>query len=230
MKPLKKIQNVAPLFPMRINKYLAHKGYSTRRGADEIVKKRWVTINGKVAMLGDKVNATDNIEVRNNKKAEEYVYFAYNKARGTSTESITTRELFPVLSLDTQAEGLVILTNDRRIIDRLTNPQYKHIKEYTIRTISPLRPNFKEKMEQDITLPSGEHISSTISIRNEKVFHLRITDIGNHIRQMCATFFAEIESLIRTKILNIEIGNLKPNERREITGEELDIFLKKLGL
>jgi 23S rRNA pseudouridine2604 synthase len=219
-----------PLFPMRINKYLAHKGYSTRRGADEIIQKRWVTINGKIAVLGDKVNVNDNIEVRNNKKAEEYVYYAYNKARGVSTESITTRELFPVLSLDTQAEGLIILTNDRRIIDRLTNSQYKHTKEYTVRTINPLRPNFKEKMEQGITTASGERISSTISIRNEKVFHLYITDIGNHIRQMCSTFFAEIESLTRTKILNIELGNLKVGNRREIKGEELDVFLKKLGL
>lgn len=214
--------SILPIFPMRINKFLAHKGYSTRRGADELIEKRWVTINGKVAVLGDKVNQTDNVEVRNNKKAEEYLYYAFNKPRGIATESISgSKEFFPVLSLDTQAEGLILVTNDRRLVDRLTNPLYKHMKEYTIRTIHPLRPNFKEKMEQNDT---------TIMIRNEKVFTVRVSDTGNNIRHLCATYFAEIESMTRTKILNIELGGMKANERREITGDELVVFLKSLGL
>ncbi len=215
--------SLLPLFPMRINKYLAHKGYSTRRGADEIIKKRWVTINGKVAVLGDKVNATDTVEVRNNKKAEDYLYYAFHKPRGVATEKISeSKEFFPVLSLDTQAEGLVIVTNDRRIVDRLTNPLHKHMKEYLIKTLGDLRPNFKEKMEQN------EGVS--IIIRNEKVFTLRVTDTGNTIRHLCSTYFAEIESLTRTKILNIELKSMKANERREIKDEELSIFLKSLGL
>lgn len=220
-----------PVFPMRINKYLAGKGFSTRRGADELIEKRWVTINGKVAVLGDKVNATDHVEVRNNKKAEEYMYYAFNKPRGTATEKISeSREFFPVLSLDTQAEGLVIVTNDRRIVDRLTNSKYSHMKEYLIRTVNPLRPNFKEKMEQGVRIGNGEPIMCTISIRNEKVFTLRLTEAGNHIRQMCSMFFAEVESLTRTQVSNIVLGNLKPNARREIEGEELALFLKNLGL
>ena len=184
--------------------------------------KRWVTINGKIAVLGDKVSATDIVEVRNNKKAEDYLYYAFNKPRGIATEKISeSREFFPVLSLDTQAEGLVIVTNDRRIVDRLTNPAHKHMKEYLIKTIQDLRPSFKEKMEQN---------GNTVMIRNEKIFTLRVTDTGNNIRHLCSTYFAEVESLTRTKILNIELGNMKPNDRREITGEELTVFLKSLGL
>ncbi len=214
--------SLLPIFPMRINKFLAHKGHSTRRGADELIQKRWVTINGKMAVLGDKVGATDLVEVRNGKKAEDYLYYAFNKARGIATEKISeSRDFFPVLSLDINAEGLIIVTNDRRIVDRLTNPLHTHMKEYLIKTLDPLRPNFKEKIE---------HGGWTVSIRNDKTFTLRVTDTGNTIREMCAKFFAEIESLTRTRILNIELGNMKVNERKEIKGEELAVFLKNLGL
>lgn len=225
------IEPAAPLYPMRINKFLAHNGYSTRRGADELIEKRWVTINGQVAVLGDKVNEMDMVEVRNNKKAEDYLYYAFNKPRGIATEKISaSKEFFPVLSLDTQAEGLVIVTNDRRIIDRLTNPAHSHMKEYLIKTVHPLRPNFKEKMEGGVTIGNNPPIKATVNIRNDKVFTLRITDAGTHVRQMCSMFFAEVESLTRTRILNIELGSMKVNERREIKDEELALFLKTLGL
>lgn len=233
MKSPEKRVTVAPkpAFPMRINKYLAEQGYSTRRGADDLIKKRWVTINGKIAILGDKVNKGDIIEVRGNKKPEDYVYFAFNKPRGISTESISnSQEFFPVLSLDVNAEGLVLVTNDRRLVDRLTNAKYAHTKEYLVKTVQPLRPNFKEKVEEGMLIANGERIKGSVSIKDDRIFTLRVTDTGNHVRQLCATFFAEIESLTRTKILNIELGNLKANERREVKDKELDLFLKALGL
>lgn len=221
----------APTFPMRINRFLALNGYSTRRGADELIQKRWVTINDKVAVLGDKVNATDKIEVRNNKKAEDYAYYAFNKPRGVSSESVSSpKEYFPVLGLDQNADGLLIVTNDRRLTDRLTSPKYAHMKEYLVKTVQPLRPNFKEKVEEGIILANGERTKGTVSIKDDRIFTLRVTDTGNHVRQLCSTFFAEIESLTRTKILNIELGNLKANARREIKDEELATFLKNLGL
>jgi 16S rRNA U516 pseudouridylate synthase RsuA-like enzyme len=220
---MKKPTPKTSLFPMRINKFLAHNGYSTRRGADEIIEKRWVTINGKVAVLGDKVNETDNVEVRNNKKAEDYLYYAFHKPAGISSEkAVASRDFFPVLPLDSHAEGLMIVTNDRRIIDRLANPDHKHVKEYTVKTIQPLRPNFKDKMEE-----AG---MGTVHVRNERNFSIRVTDVGNRIREMSSKFFAEIESLKRTKILNIELGGLQVNDRREIKDEELSLFLKSLGL
>lgn len=216
---------------MRINKYLAQEGYSTRRGADALIEKRWVTINGKIAVLGDKVNEGDIIEVRGNKKPEDYAYYAFNKPRGVSTESISnSQEFFPVLSLDVNAEGLVIVTNDRRLVDRLTSPKYAHVKEYLVKTVQPLRPNFKEKVEEGMLLANGEKIKGSVSIKDDRIFTLRVTDTGNHVRQLCATFFAEIESLTRIRILNIELGNLKANDRREIKDEQRDLFLKTLGL
>jgi 23S rRNA pseudouridine2604 synthase len=215
---------------MRINKFLAEAGYSTRRGADELIEKRWVTINGKIAVLGDKVQEKDEVEVRGNKKPEDYAYHAFNKPKGVTTDSISkSQEFFPVLSLDVNAEGLVLVTNDRRLVGRLTNPKYSHNKEYLVKTVNPLRPNFKEKAEEGI-MKGGERISAKINIKNEKVFKMIVTDTGNHVRELCSTFFAEIESLTRIRILNIELGTLKSGDRREIVDEELAQFLKTLGL
>jgi 23S rRNA pseudouridine2604 synthase len=227
-KPMPK---AGPLFPMRINKFLAHKGFATRRGADELIQKRWVTINGKVAVLGDKVKETDVVDVRNNKKSSDYAYFVFNKPRGMLTEKVPApRELYPILGLDAQAEGLVLFSNDRRLVERLTNAKHTHIKEYVIKTIHPLRPNFKEKIEEGVVIGNDQPIQSKVNIRGEKLFILRTTDNGNHVRQMCSMFFAEIESLVRTKILNLELGTLMPEQNREIKDEELEVFLKALGL
>jgi pseudouridine synthase len=227
---------------MRINKYLAQKGYSTRRGADELISKKFVTINGKFATLGDKINATDVIEVRGNKKTKEtYVYFAFNKPKGISTDKATpvitsnkVRGVFPVTPLETNTQGLVIMSNDRRLVDRLQNVKHAHKKEYVIRTLNELRPNFKEKMEQGVILGEGRNkvgpIDCKVNIQKENIFTLSTTDNGNNIRQMCALFGAEIDTMTRTQISNIALGNLQSNTTRPIVGDELSAFLKNVGL
>lgn len=227
-------------YPMRINKYLAWKGYSTRRDADKMVEKKQVTINGRFAVLGDKVNETDAVEVRSSKKPQEFVYYAYHKPRGISTEpnrkgapsvvaSIPLKGVFPVGGLDARAEGLIILTNDRRIIDRLLNPAHAHLKEYLIRTVGPLRANFKEKIEAGVTI-RGETVHGSVKLLGEDLFILGLTDSGKHIREMCSMFGAEVRSLARTRIMDIELGKLPQNGYRAIEGEELEGFLKSLGL
>jgi len=228
-------------FPMRINKYLGWKGYSTRRGADDLILKHMVTINGRFATLGDQVTETDTVEVRNTRKPESFSYYAYNKPRGVSTDptrkgtldisqSIPLNGVFPVGGLDVNAEGLVILTNDRRITDRLLNPAHEHMKEYIIQTIGPLRSNFKEKMESGVVIGDSKPLHYSVKILADNLFTVRLTDSGSHLRQMCSMFFAEIESMKRTAIMNITLGKLTPNAFRKIEGEELTGFLRALGL
>ena len=225
-------------FPMRMNKYLAMNGFATRRGADELIAKKFVSINGRVAVLGDKVEEADVVEVHNSKRPDKYAYYVYNKARGITLDQAMSNvksmpnfpDLFPLVSLDTGAEGLVILTNDRRTIDRMISPRYKHLKEYVIRSVQPLRPNFKEKIEAGVTIADAQPIQSTVLIRDEHLFSLRTTDNGNHVRQMCSMFFTEIESMKRTRIMNVDMGALASNGFRKIDGEELAEFLKGLGL
>lgn len=228
-------------FPMRINKYLAWKGYATRRDADALIEKKQVTVNGRFAVLGDKVQASDTVEVRHAKKPESYLYYAYNKPAGISTEptrkggpdvrqSIPIQGVFPVGGLDANAEGLLILTNDRRIIDRLLNPAHAHLKEYLIRTTASIRPTFREKMEGGVTIGGSAPIHCSVKVIRDDLFSLRIAGNDGYIRQMCSMFFTEIESMKRTQILNIRLGSLPANGYRAIEGEELADFLSELGL
>ncbi len=225
-----KIVSGADTYPMRINKYLALKKISTRRGADELVQNKKVFINGKLAKLGSKVNEKDKVEVRGAKK-KEYQYYAYNKPMGIETAS-PRGDLFPLGRLDKNSHGLLILTNDGRITDALLNPKYFHEKEYLVKTTNKLRSNFKEKMEQGVNIESQENYVTKkckVTIVNNFTFRITLTEGKKHqIRRMCSALFQEITDLKRERIMNIKLGNLKPNSLREIRGEELATFLGHL--
>lgn len=215
---------------MRINKYLANKKISTRRGADELIKNKKVFINGKLAKLGSQVNEADKVEVRD-AKTLEYKYFAYNKPIGVETDSLYPakrgeEDLFPLGRLDKASHGLMILTNDGRITDALLNPKYFHEKEYVVRTKEKLRSNFKAKMEAGVNIEGYMTKPCKVKILNDFSFRVILTEGKKHqIRRMCANLFQEIVDLKRERIMNIELGNLKPNAIREIKGEELATFL-----
>lgn len=215
-------------YPMRINKYLALKKISTRRGADELIKQKKVFINGKLAVLGSKVNELDKVEVRGAEK-KEYKYFAYNKPIGIETDS--PREgLFPLGRLDKASHGLLILTNDGRITDQLLNPKYFHEKEYLVKTSNKLRSNFKQKMEAGVNIEGYVTKKCKVKILNEFAFRVTLTEGKKHqIRRMCSNLFQEVADLKRERIMNIELGKLMPNALREIKGEELDTFLKSIS-
>jgi len=214
-------------FPMRINKYLALKKISTRRGADELVSAKKVYINNKLAVLGDKVNEKDNIEVKGAEK-KEYKYFAYNKPIGIETNS-PKEDLFPLGRLDKASHGLLILTNDGRITDQLLNPKYFHEKEYLVRTSNKLRSNFKQKMEAGVDIEGYLTKKCKVKIINDFTFRVVLTEGKKHqIRRMCANLFQEVADLKRERIMNIKLGNLKQNCFREIKGEELTTFLNQV--
>ncbi|HLC95168.1 MAG TPA: pseudouridine synthase [Patescibacteria group bacterium] len=133
-------------FPLRINRYLALRGITTRRGADELIALGLVTINGTKAKLGDRVMSDqDTIEVLQNNKVpkKEHSYVAYYKPYGVITHSPQRGELsiqdvsgfatlFPVGRLDKASEGLILLTDDGRVTERLLHPRFAHEKEYIV--------------------------------------------------------------------------------------------------
>jgi len=213
---------------VRINKYLALKNISTRRGADELIEKKQVFINGKLAKLGDKVNEKDNVEVKGNKE-KKYKYLAYNKPIGLMTEDISKNALFPIGRLDKNSHGLIILTNDGRITDKLLNPKYVHEKEYIVKTSNKLRSNFKQKMEAGVNIEGYLTKKCKVKIIDNFTFKIILTEGKKHqIRRMCSALFQEIADLKRVRIMNINLGNLKPNNSREIMGKELTIFLDQV--
>ncbi len=222
-----------PEFPMRINRYLAWQKHSTRRGGDELIQKKQVLINGRFAEIGDKVAQTDIVEILKNKKPKSYLYFAYNKPIGevTDTPVFLNKEIFPLGRLDKDSHGLMLLTNDGRVTDRLLNPEYAHEKEYLVSLKEKIRGNFKEKMEAGVNIEGYITQKCKIQILNDFNFKIILTEGKKHqIRRMCVALHNEVRDLKRTRILNIKLDKLGSGSHRTIGGEELKTFLKSLGL
>lgn len=233
-------------YPMRLNKYLAQKGYATRREADTLIEKRKVYVNGTVAQLGDKVLATDTVEVRGSAKQKTYVYLAFNKPRGmdthreaTGTENVLDTlpsdlkrlGLFPIGRLDKESRGLLILTNDGRITDRLLNPKHDHQKVYEVRTKRPLRATTKERLEAGVDIEGYTTKPARVEILGENRFRIALTEGKSHqVRRMVVALFNEVSDLRRTSIMGIRLGPLKEGTYRRIEGKELEKFLSDLGL
>lgn len=225
---------------MRINKYLAHKNLCTRREADTLISAGKVLINGKPAKLGDKVQESDKVEVRF--RTKKYRYFAYNKPRGVITHSPDEGEtdirqsvplvgVFPIGRLDKDSNGLIILTDDGRITDKLLNPDFAHEKEYVVSTREELPSNFKAKMESGVNIEGYMTKPASVKVLSPKRFTVTLTEGKKHqIRRMCAALGLVVASLQRTRIMNIHLSGLKEGDHRPIIGNELTTFLRSLGL
>ncbi|MFA5023193.1 MAG: pseudouridine synthase [Candidatus Paceibacterota bacterium] len=234
-------------FPIRINKYLEEKGVATRRGADELIEQGKVLVNGKKAVLGYKVNGGDKVEViyAAGDSGKEHVYLAYNKPRGLATEDIKVgvadpeqgRRIFPLGRLDKESEGLILLTNDGRVTDRLLNPKYAHEKIYEVEVrekVSPMHKKILEGGTKFKALARGNAVTlraKTCEIIGPNNLEITLTEGKKHeIRRMLAGAHLTVESLKRVQIMNIKLGSLTPGQSRELKGGELKEFLANLGL
>lgn len=234
-------------WPMRINRYLAQKGHATRRDADILIEKGRVRINDRVATLGDKVLETDTVVVQvTGAKKKSYAYFAYHKPRGVITHSASQNEkeiaevlpkelktynLFPVGRLDKDSHGLIILTNDGRVTDRLLSPTREHEKEYVVTTKLKLRDSFKKTMETGVDIEGYMTKPCKIKLMGENTFSIVLTEGKKHqIRRMVVALHNEVVQLKRIRILGVRLSNLKSGDYRAIEGEERETFLKALGL
>ncbi|MFA6999553.1 MAG: pseudouridine synthase [Candidatus Paceibacterota bacterium] len=232
-------------YPLRINKYLALHNYATRKGADELIKKGYVFINGRKAVLGDQVYRDGEVTVSDKVPKKNYVYYAYNKAVGISTNpDVKSKDIlqvtkwkvavFPIGRLDKDSRGLIIMTNDGRVTDRLLAPQYVHEKEYVVK----VEPNFSDRFIE--LMANGVHFDKFISkkckvwkttSKSKDTFNIILTEgKKRQIRRMCEALHHKVINLKRIRVMNIELGKLNEGEYREIKGEELDILLKSLQL
>ena len=256
IKAAKEIQEKKDLGgPLRINKYLALKQYASRRGADELITNKRVTINGRLAVLGDVVGPEDVVEVKKSVLDKEPLYYAYNKPVGVLTHSAGDGEqdiasaiapllkgqlhnvkLFPLGRLDKDSHGLIILTNDGRITSKLLDPEEHHEKVYIVETKNRLSNNFEMLMSRGVTIQGddGKKYKTKpckVSILGDRKFSITLTEgKKRQIRRMCEVCGAEVTDLMRVRIMNIELGYLSDNNIRKIKGEELEQFLKELGV
>ncbi|MDE2030877.1 MAG: rRNA pseudouridine synthase [Patescibacteria group bacterium] len=229
-------------YPIRINRYLALNNYATRTGADNLIKKGYVTINGRKAVLGDKVQDGDKVVVSGKTPKDNYVYYAYNKATGISTNPDlgskdilqTTRfpvKVFPIGRLDKDSHGLILMTNDGRITDRLLSPKYVHEKEYVVK----VDPAFSDKFVE--LLGNGVHFDGFISQKckvwrkNKNTFHIILTEgKKRQIRRMCEALHHTVVDLKRIRIMNIELEKIPLGAFEEIKGDKLKTLLESLNL
>lgn len=233
-------------FPLRLNKYLASKKIASRREADALIQNKQVKINGKIAVLGQIVNVSDKVDILG--KTKRNVYLAYYKGRGIITHSpapeevdIATRlekdyklrDISPVGRLDKDSEGLIILTNDGRITKPMLAPEIGHEKEYEVTVDKPLTGMFLKLMGLGVNIEGYKTKPTVVKSNpsNNKVFNITLREGKKHqIRRMCAALGYQVQSLKRIRIMNIELGGLKPNQYRKISNTELKIFLEKLDL
>jgi 23S rRNA pseudouridine2604 synthase len=229
-------------YPIRINRYLALKGEATRHGADELIAQKKVTINGRIAILGDVVQKGDTVKTKNT-NSKEYIYVAYYKPRGIITHSPRKEEkgiedllrrqikerVFPVGRLDKDSEGLIILTNDGRITEKLLSPEKAHEKEYIVTVDKPVNERFRKCMEQGVNIEGYRTKPARTEFAGERKFSIIITEGKKHqLRRMCAAEGYVVRDILRVRVMNITLGSLQSGQFRAIKGEELKTFLTSL--
>lgn len=233
-------------YPIRLNRYLYLKNYCSRRQADVFIEKGLVKINGKRAVIGQKVNEGDTVDVGKQivQKKQEFVYYVYNKAIGVVTRNPQGSEraiadvwpkaknLQPIGALDKASHGLVLLTNDTRIVDRLLSPKYNHEKEYRVRVDKHISPSVGRRLERGVNIEGYTTKPAKVEITGDKAFKIILTEGKKHqIRRMCAAVGLQVKDLKRTRIMNLRLGQqLRDNQGRALTVTEKMELLKSLGV
>ena len=227
-----------------MNKYLAHCGVCSRRDADKLIEKGQVLVNGRTALPGMAVGDGDEVLVsgRRVSPGQETVVLAFYKPLGvTCTEKdrfaekkITDMVKYPVRvtyagRLDKEAHGLILLTNDGELIDAMMRGSAGHEKEYIVkvkagRYCKEITEDFLAKMRAGVYLPELEITTKPCKIEKTGKFSFKIilTQGGNRqIRRMTRELGYHVETIKRTRVVNIRLGDLKPGEYRPLKGEEL---------
>lgn len=221
----------------RINKYLSEVGYCSRRAADKLIEEKRITINGIVPEMGTKVMPGDKVEVDGKwieDKGTEFVYLAFNKPRGIVCTTDTKREknniidfinyperIFPIGRLDKPSEGLIFLTNDGDIVNKILRARNNHEKEYVVTVNRPISGKFIERMSNGV--PILDTVTRECKVEQIDKYRFRIIltqGLNRQIRRMCEYLGYEVTRLKRIRIMNIEL-DLPVGQWRDFTESEL---------
>ncbi|UQZ84814.1 Ribosomal large subunit pseudouridine synthase F [Paenibacillus konkukensis] len=225
---------------MRINKYISETGFCSRREVDKLVGAGRVTINGKPAELGSQVEEGDDVRVDGRPISDKKrgVYIALNKPVGiTSTTERHIRgnivdfvghqeRIFPIGRLDKDSEGLILLTNDGDIVNKILRAENHHEKEYIVTVDKPVTPMFLQGMAGGVRILGTVTKPCQVFKQEERVFRIILTQgLNRQIRRMCSAFGYEVRKLKRVRIMNIRLGGLASGRWRDLTEGELnDLF------
>lgn len=221
----------------RINKYLSEIGFCSRRAADKFLEQGRITINGQIPELGTKVSDEDEILIdgKSIRKAnEDHVYIAFNKPVGIVCTTDTVREknniidyikhpkrIFPIGRLDKPSEGLILLTSDGDIVNKILRSDNNHGKEYIVRVDKPITPTFLNKMRNGIPILNQVTKKCEVDQIDTMSFRIILTQgLNRQIRRMCEYLGYEVKKLKRIRVLNIHL-DLPLGKYRNLTSEEL---------
>lgn len=226
--------------PKRLNKYISDTGFCSRREADKLIEQKRVTINDKQPELGTKVNPGDKVKVDGKvigavaEDKSDRVYIVYNKpigitctterhVKGNIIDAIKHKErIFPIGRLDKPSEGLILLTSDGDIVNKILRAENAHDKEYEVTVNQPVSPRFLQKMAKGVPILGMVTKPCTLKPRGKFSFNIILTQgLNRQIRRMCEFLGYEVTKLKRTRIMHITLGNLRPGQWRNLTAQEL---------
>lgn len=229
----------------RINKYLSEVGFCSRREADRMLEQGRITVNGAAPELGTKVSDEDEILVDGisiRKTEEEHVYIALNKPVGIVCTTDTKREknnivefvnhpkrIFPVGRLDKPSEGLILLTSDGDIVNKILRARNNHEKEYIVRVDKPITPQFLHKMRNGVPILGVITNKCEVEQIDTLSFRIILTQgLNRQIRRMCEYLGYEVKKLKRIRIMNIKL-DLPIGKWRDLTEAEMTELNELLG-
>lgn len=219
----------------RLNKAISETGYCSRRAADKLIEEGKVKVNGKSPELGTKVTENDTISVNGTiiTKEVESVYLAFHKPIGitcTTERHINgniidyinyPERIFPIGRLDKPSEGLIFMTNDGDIVNKILRSKNSHEKEYIVSVNKKITPDFIQKMGNGIPILETVTHKCKVKAINDTTFNIVLTQgLNRQIRRMCNYLGYEVKTLKRIRIMNIALGSLKAGEFRSFSEKE----------
>jgi 23S rRNA pseudouridine2604 synthase len=228
----------------QVNKYISSSGFCSRREADEYIAQCRVTINGKVIMLGARVHPGDVVALDGEKiklKTQNSLYIAFNKPVGitstTDTKDKTNiidfinhpKRIFPIGRLDKDSEGLILLTNDGDIVNKILRAGNEHEKEYIVTVDKPISTDFIIKMSGGMFISGERTKPCKVFQLGSKKFKIILTQgLNRQIRRMCEALGFHVTTLKRIRIMNIVIDNIPSGKWRNLSGFEIEQIQEQL--
>ncbi len=229
-----------------LNKYISETGFCSRREADQFIEQGRVTINGNIASKGNRVGENDIVhvddELLKKKKSSAPIYILLNKPKGitcTTDQKDKTNiidfinyktRIFPVGRLDKRSEGIIFLTNDGDIVNKILRAGNQHEKEYVVTVDKPISPEFIRKMRTGVRILNSTTLPCFVKKEGPQRFRIiLIQGLNRQIRRMCEALDYKVESLVRTRIMNITSKGLLAGKWRYFTPDEISTINEMLA-
>lgn len=220
----------------RLNKYISETGYCSRREADKLIEQGRVTINSKIPEMGTKVFSGDDVRIDGNPVSakEKPIYLALNKPTGitcTTERDVAgnivdfighKKRIFPIGRLDKPSDGLIFLTNDGDIVNKILRAGNNHEKEYVVRVDKPITDDFIRKMSSGVNILDTVTLPCTVTKETKFSFRIVLTQgLNRQIRRMCEALGYEVFKLRRVRIMNITLDGIPNGQWRYLSDAEV---------